>query len=306
VSDHRTRGVEWQHRAAAEIGRVTDLFPRRPGEKVSWDDVVLDQFAVIRADRCLRAADPDDDYEETAANARRRVGLAVLARVREDGVDPVTALHEVLDDRDRLFSVKLAGWIDTLGPGGRAALAAEVVTWVASLAAWGPLARLAHRDAEVVLAASLDWDVPERAVKVRARADVLAPRGARPPARRLLVVASTLAGADVVAGHTALGYTLSRASVPAQVAVLAPATGSERFTVDDDLLDAALVRLVAAGAAAVAARLGPEAPATPGRWCRWCRHDGECPESLVWADAHPVRFGGLAPEVVRGGGEDGE
>ena len=30
---------------------------------------------------------------------------------------------EFLDERDRLFSNNLAGWIDTLGPGGRSALA---------------------------------------------------------------------------------------------------------------------------------------------------------------------------------------
>jgi hypothetical protein len=140
---------------------------------------------------------------------------------------------------------------------------------------------------------------------VRARADVLAPRGARPAGRRLLVVGSSLADAEVVAGHTALGYTLSRASVPAQVAVLVPASGSVRVAVDDAVLDAALVRLVAAAHAAAAARLGPPAPATPGWWCRRCSLQEECPESQAWTAGREVRFGGLLPEVVRGGGDDG-
>jgi hypothetical protein len=304
VTDHRALGVEWQQRATAALAPVTDLFPRAPGAKWSWDDPVLDEYAVARADRCLRAADTDD-YEETTTNARRRVGLAVLARVREDGVDPVTAFGAVIDDRDRIFTNKLASWIDTLGPGGRAALASDVVTWTSTVGSWGPLWQLAHADAEVTVAASLDWDVPGRAIRVRARADVLAPRGARPADRRLLVVASSLADAGVIAGHSALGYTLSRASVPAQVAVLVPASGSERFTVDDDLLDEALTRLVAAAHAAVAARMGPEAPATPGWWCRRCSLREECPESVAWSAGQEVRFGGLRPLVVGGGADDG-
>jgi hypothetical protein len=274
--------------------------------KIPWDDIIkLDLHVVRRADRCLRAADPDDEYQETARNARRRVGLAVLRRVREDGVDPIAALRSVLDERDRLFTGRLLAWMDTLGPGGRAALGAEVVTWVASLASWSPLARLGHREADVLLEGTLDWDVPGRAVKVRAPADVLAPHGVRPPDRRIMVVAPNLHDADLVAGHAALGYALSRASVPAQVAVLAPASGAARFGVDEELLGAALSRVVAAAASVVAARMGPEAPATAGRWCRWCRLEAECAEAQVWATQHPVRFGGLVPITVRGGADDG-
>src|SRR5262249_23716526 len=161
--------------------------------------------------------------------------------------------------RSRLLSDRLVAWIDGLGPGGLAALAAEVVTWTASVAAWSPLARLGHREADVLLEGTLDWDVPGRAVKVPAPADVLAPRGVRPPGRRLLVVAAALRDAELVAGHAALGYTLSRSSVPAQVAVFVPAVGSERLGVDDDLLADALERLLATAQAAVSARMGPEA-----------------------------------------------
>jgi hypothetical protein len=306
VSDHRALGAEWRQRAAVEVGRVTDLFPRAPNTKIPWPDIVkLDLHTVRRADRCLRATEPDDEYQETARNARRRVGLVVLARMREDGVDPVTAFRSVLDDRTRLLQDRLVGWIDSLGPGGQAALAAEVVTWVAAIAAWPPLQQLGHRAADVLLEGTLDWDVPERAVKVRAPADVLAPHGVRPPDRRLLVVAANLADAELVAGHSALGYTLSRSSVPAQVVVLAPASGTERFAVDDDLLDGALTRLVATAHAAVAARMGPPAAATPGSWCRWCGLRDDCAESAEWAATHPVRFGGLLAEAVGGGADDG-
>jgi hypothetical protein len=147
--------------------------------------------------------------------------------------------------------------------------------------------------------------VPERAVKVRAATDVLAPRGVRPAGRRLLVVTPNLADAELVAGHAALGYTLSRASAPSQVAVLAPASGAARFSVDDALLGAALERLTTAAASAVAARMGPEAAATPGWWCRRCGLRDDCVESARWAETHPVRFGGLLAEAVGGGVDDG-
>jgi hypothetical protein len=134
----------------------------------------------------------------------------------------------------------------------------------------------------------------------------------RPADRRLLVVATDLRDAPLVAGHSALGYTLARSSVPAQVAVLVPASGSERFTVDDELLADALTRVLAAAQAAVSARLGPEAPATPGWWCRWCARRDDCPESLTWSAGRTVRFGGLLPLAVgatsfsvRGGADDG-
>jgi hypothetical protein len=311
VTDHRARGAEWRQRVAAELGPITASFPRPPDVKLPWDDIIkLDLHAVRRADRCLRAADPADEYQESARNARRRIGLAVLARMREDGVDPLVAFGSVLDERSRLLSDRLAAWIDGLGPGGLAALAAEVVTWTSALAAWPPLARLGHRDADVLLEGTLDWDVPDRAVKVRAPAEVLAPHGPRPPERRLLVVATDLRDAELVAGHAALGYTVARSSVPAQVAVLVPASGSERFTVDDALLGGALTRLAAAAQAAVSARLGPEAPATPGSWCRWCARRDECEESRSWSAGHTVRFGGLrpldpAPVSVRGVADDG-
>ena len=303
MTDHRAVGAEWRQRVATELGPITAAFPQPPGVKLPWDDIIkLDLYAVRRAERCLRAADPDDEYQESARNARRRIGLLVLARMREDGTDPVVAFGSVLDDRARLIPDRLAAWVDGLGPGGLAALAAEVVTWTASLAAWSPLARLGHRDADVLLEGTLDWDVPGRAVKVRAPAEVLAPHGVRPPDRRLLVVATDLRDAELVAAHAALGYTLARSSVPAQVAVLVPASGSARFTVDDDLLGAGLTRLLAAAQAAVSARLGPEAPATPGWWCRWCARHDDCAESLTWSAGHPVRFGGLLPPQLCQGG----
>jgi hypothetical protein len=296
VTDHRAEGAEWRQRVATELGPITASFRRPPGVKIPWDDIIkLDLHAVRRADRCLRAADPADDYQESARNARRRIGLLVLARMREDGIDPVVAFHSVLDDRGRLLSDRLGAWVDGLGAGGLAALAAEVVTWVSALAAWSPLARLGHHDADVLLEGTLDWDVPDRAVKVRAPAEVLAPHGLRPPDRRLLIVATDLRDAQMVAAHSALGYALARASVPAQVAVLVPASGSARFRVDDDLLAGGLTRLLAAAQAAVSARLGPEAPATPGWWCRWCGRRDDCPESSTWSEGHEVRFGGLRP-----------
>ena len=112
---------------------------------------------------------------------------------------------------------------------------------------------------------NLDWNVPQRAVRVRGRCDVLYPKGARPPGRRLLVTtAGFLADAEIRAAHAALAYTLNVASVPVGVTVLSAPVGSVRIDVDDDLLDEALSRLAAAAHAAMAARFGPTAAMTAG------------------------------------------
>lgn len=298
MTDHRERGRAWRDRAAALLAPITDLLAIPAGRTPAWGDILrLDDHAVRRASECLGRADEGDDYVDSAANARRRVGLAVLGRMREQpGLDPVTAFREVIADRDAWFDdLRLLAWLDGLGRGGRGALAAEACGYAAAVAGWVPPARMGDvrisRPGE-----DFTWTVPGRAVQVKGRCDAMAPRrGNRPTDRRLLVVVNTLAGADVVAGHAALACTLVTAGVPQRVTVLAAATGKKSFTIDDDVLAAALERLGAAAHAGMAARFGPPAATTPGHWCRRCGRLPDCVDGTAWIASTPVRFGGLLP-----------
>ena len=303
VSDHRAVGGEWRQRATAEIGQVTSLFPRPPNAKVPWDDIIkLDLHSVRRAARCLRAADPEDEYEETARNARRRVGLAVLARMREDGIDPVAAFRSVLDDRNRLLQERLVGWIDGLGPGGRAALAAEVVTWVAALAA---------------LVAARAARPPRRRRAARGQPRLGCARaggeGARAGGRaRAAGRAARRSGASSSSRPTWPRPSWSRATWPSGTPSAGPAPRrrwrcsrrrrgrrGSRWTTTCSARRSSGSR--PPRPAAVAARMGPEATATPGWWCQRCALRDECAESAAWRAAHPVRFGGLAAGCCQGG-----
>lgn len=293
-ADHRVLGLVWRERVVELLGPITDMVTDRSIPRGDW--LVLDDHRVRLARQCAaRPADDATPYVESARNAARRVALAVLGRMSDDpGLDPLTAFDRVLADRDEVFSPRLAGWIDLLGPGGRGALAQEACGRVAAIAAWVPPARLR----EVTVSGPNDtftWEVPGRAVQVKSRGEALAPRGARPAGCRILVVASTLAGARAAAGHAALAYTVSRASVPARVTVLVPASGREAYVVDEELLDRALERLGLAAHAAVAARFGPPAATTSGTWCRWCPRLDECDDGQAWQASHPVRVGGLLP-----------
>ncbi len=292
-------GAEWRARATALLGPITDRLAVPAGRKVPYGDLVrLDDHAVRRAGECLAFSDADagEDYVESAANARRRVGLAVLAGLRDrPGLDPVTAFDEVMADRARWFGDRLVDWLDGLGPGGRGALAAEACGYAVAVAGWVPPARMG--DVRISRPGDwLEWAVPGRALRVRGRCDAMTPRrGARPADRRLLVVVGALERAEMVAGHAALAYTLTTASRPQRVTVLAPAEGRTAFAVDDHLLLDALERLGAAAQAAVAARFGPPAPTSPGPWCNRCGRAEECPAGAEWSADRPVRFGGLLP-----------
>ncbi len=304
MSEHLVRGVEWRARATALLAPITDLVAVPAGRTPAYSDVVrIDGHVVRRAWECLGSADPEDEYVESAANARRRVGLAVLACMRDrPGLDPVSAFEEVVADRAAWFSDRLVGWLDGLGSGGRGALAAEACGYAVAVAGEVPPARMG--DVRISRPSDwLEWTVPGRALRLRGRCDAMTPRrGARPPGRRLLVVVGTLAGAEAVAGHTALAYTLTTASLPDRVTVLAPAVGRAAFVVDDHLLGEALARAGAAAAAAMAARFGPPAATTPGPWCRRCARSGdgggECAPGTAWTRSHPVRVGGLLPRPV--------
>lgn len=297
LSAHHQRGADWRARATEALVPLTEPLAVAPGAKPAWDQIVMiDARAVQLAGECLaRPTQGDDEYRETAANARRRVGLAVLRELRDRPmIDPLSAFEEVMVRRGERLPEHLLGWLDELGVGGTAALAAEAIGYASAVAGWVPPQRMG----DVAISAPsewLSWQVPGRALRIRARCDALVPRRARPPDRRLLVVANRLEHATEVAGHVALTYTLMASRVPARVTVLAPASGLVAIAVDDALLTDALERVTAAVYAAVAARFGPPAPTTPGRWCRHCPRLAECADGLTWTGAHPVRVGGLLP-----------
>ncbi|MEJ7584309.1 MAG: hypothetical protein WKF43_09540 [Acidimicrobiales bacterium] len=293
--DHRARGMQWRLRAESVLAPITERMALTNGARALRADLLLlDQWAVDRAGECLAQVVPDEEFEESVRTARRRVGLAVLARLRmETGLDPLTAFETVMRDRSEWARGGFLDWLDGLDPGGRGALAAEACGYAIDVVSTiGP-----HRLGNAAVCGpsdNLDWDVPHRAVRVRGRCDLLHPRGSRPPERRLLVTTSgLLGGAEVRGAHAALVYTLNAASVPAGVTVLSAAEGSVRIQVDDDLLDGALSRLAAAAHAAVAARFGPIAAAIPGPWCRRCGRRGDCDDGDGWVAATPVRAGGL-------------
>lgn len=296
-SEHLQRGRSWRVAAAELLGPITAKLVVAEGRSPAWSDLVMvDERRVRLAAQCQAMADGgEDEYLETAGKARRRVGLAVLAVLRErPGLDPVSAFEWVLTHRTQWLPDRLVEWVDQLGRGGQAALAQEAVGYASAVAAWVPPARM--RDVSISAPSDwLTWTVPGRAMRIRGRCDAVTPRGARPADRRLLVVARTLDHAQEVAGHVALAYTLMLGSVPGRVTVLAPATGREAVAVDEHLLGRALERAGRAANAAVAARFGPSAPTTPGAWCRWCDRLDDCADGARFVAATPVRIGGLVP-----------
>ena len=296
MTDHLTRGATFQRAAAGALAPITVQLHRSDGVKPPWEQWInLDVRAVERAAACAHAIEPDEGYIESAANARRRVGLALLACIRDDpGLDPLSAFDRVFSERSDWFSRPLTDWLDALGSGGRGAVAAEACAYAAGVAAWLGSNRLAAVRFSGP-SEHLDWELPSRTVRVRGRCDAMIPRGVRPADRRLLVVVGSLDQADGAAGQAALAYTLARGSVPLRVTVLAPATGSVVIDVDDDRLEEALGRVADAARSVVAARFGPEAEPSAGRWCRRCGRAGECEQGDAWLATNPVRFGGLLP-----------
>jgi hypothetical protein len=107
-----------------------------PGTKPDYyaDGVAVSGFDLL--ERCpRRAAQPADDYQDSVANARRRVGLLTLRRLDDDASDApdvAAAVAEVMSDPTG-WPGPLREWVDGLDRAGRAAVAAGVITWCISL-----------------------------------------------------------------------------------------------------------------------------------------------------------------------------
>jgi hypothetical protein len=238
------------------------------------DGVVVNAFGLT--ERCARrAAHPADDFVETVATARRRIGLAALRRLGDDASaadDLATAVQEVIEERTDLAR-GLCDWLEQLDRPGRAAVAAGAITWGTATA------RLVRSGAAVRwsdASSSSAWNVPERPIRLTATHEALV--GGVVSGERLLLVAEGAGGPTerLRAAYLALVRSLGTQHATVRITLAAPSRGATaRVEVDDALLDLAVDRVVEH----VAMRADPpSAPPAPGRWCRHCHLLDLCDE----------------------------
>lgn len=236
--------------------------------------VVVNAFGLT--ERCARrAAHPADDFVETVATARRRIGLAALRRLGDDASaadDLATAVQEVIEERTDLAR-GLCDWLEQLDRAGRAAVAAGAITWGTATS------RLVRSGAAVRWSDALSssaWNVPERPIRLTATHEALV--GGVVSGERLLLVADGAGGPTerLRAAYLALVRSLGTQHAPVRITLAAPSRGTtSRVEVDDALLDLAVDRVVEH----VAMRADPpSAPPAPGRWCRHCHLLDLCDE----------------------------
>ncbi len=263
-----------------------DRFVPEPGTKPDYygDGIVVSGFGLL--ERCpRRAVFPPDDYVDSVATARRRVGLLALRRLGDDASDAgdvATAVDEVLADAAD-WPVQLRRWVDELDRAGRAALAAATITWCTSVL------RLVGRDPRIRWAdpsRSTRWNVPDRLVQLTATHE--AQMGGVVQGERVLVVADGVGGpADRIrAGYVALVRAVGTQHAPVRVTLAAPSRGElTQVAVDADLLDLAVDRVTEH----VAHRADPDrSPVVPGRWCVHCHLLQDCAEGLARVGAASV------------------
>lgn len=252
-------------------GLLGDALVRQPGTKpdLYTDGVVVSVHGLL--ERCpRRAVLPAEDYQDSVATARRRIGLLALRRLDDDASpagDIVAAVDEVMSDPAG-WPGPLRDWVDGLDRAGRAAVAAGAVTWCISVR------RLIGADRRVGWSEpspSMRWDVPGRLVALTASHE--ARSGHLSSGERLLVVADGAEGAGGPADRLRAGYiglvrALGSGCAPLSVTVASPSRGDKvRVEVDDGVLDLAVDRVAEHVAHRVAAGA---APTVAGRWCAHC------------------------------------
>jgi hypothetical protein len=223
------------------VGLVRDLttivaeLPR--GEKLVLDDYHL-RIAAFDPERCGRA----DAFSPSPRTTRRAIGVVAVDRcVRGRSTVPATAVSEILaaavDDvaaaaehpgHDTPRLPWWAEWYCRLGPGGRAVVEAEAVTWSSQL--WTAVAweRLDH--VPVVGGRDDWWACPgARQLTLKGRAEVRVPGAGR---QALLVVAggAPSPGWRIELGFPALVAALVRGErgVPVRVVGTWPSCGQFR------------------------------------------------------------------------------
>lgn len=230
-----------------------------PGERL-----VLDSFrfrtALRHPERCLQGEPP---FVPSPATCRRAVGLAAVDLcLRRRGMWPAEAVAQVLSagvedaaraERDAQPRAPWwARWYSGLGTGGRAAVAAEAVTWATQLFSaldWDALPR------PIVVGGRDDWWEPPRArLSVRGRAEV---RVRCPNGMGLVVLGN---GVPDGVSRSELEFVALAASLagstPARILGLWPAAGTIRVVpVSARVLHGAADELVSAAATWVDALL---------------------------------------------------
>jgi hypothetical protein len=246
------------------------------------DGVSLDVFSLL--ERCpRRAAHPADDFENSVATARRRIGLLVmrhLSRAPDDGrlggtrprPGVAAAVREVMADPEE-WPLRLRDWVESLDRAGVAAVSAAVGTWC-----HGALRLVGRHDGVVWADPSrpAKWNVPGRVVQLRGGVDAVL--GSVVRGEKLLLLGDGVPGpADRLrAGYVALVRSVGTTHAPVRVTLGSPATGvMTPFPVTAELLELATDRVVEM----VRHRAEPAiAPPRPGRWCSHCHLLDLCDE----------------------------
>ncbi|MEA3018821.1 MAG: hypothetical protein QOI47_345 [Actinomycetota bacterium] len=263
--------------ATRVLAPLADLAaPVAPGAEPPWDQLVrVAEHQVRKAADCLASAAYDGDFDGwRAAYARKRVGRAVLERMRRGAsLSPGELATAVVSEMGHDGRDGLGQWLGSLGPGGTAAVVRDATTFAvaarAAFATWPPATGTRF-------GVPFAWDLPTRAVRLEAMADAITG-----PTRDLLVLAtSTVDGAaeqrDLA--WLALVATLGTGQLPNRITRIDLASGHRRtVAATDDVLDAGLTGAARAVEAAMAARYTAPAPPTRGAWCRACAGQPVCP-----------------------------
>jgi hypothetical protein len=283
---------EARRSAAARVrARLLDAVDGSLGDHfASGVDDRLDVGHFVLLERCpMRAVHPPDDYTDTTANVRRRIGLAALrvsaalpdggggnrggGDVGEADLDLGSAVTEALSDRSE-WPAPLRQWFDGLDPAGRVAVRGVATTWAADVIRLVGRRRIHWSDPFRPLV----WTVPGRAVRLRASVDGVI--GRPRTGEKLLVVSDAAPGPGdrLRAGFVAVVHALWSGVTAVRVSIGSPAAGRvQRFDVDEALTDLAVDRLLE-----VLRYLAEPsaAPAVPGEWCRHCHLRDVCETGL--------------------------
>ncbi|HUO48438.1 MAG TPA: hypothetical protein VMU09_06355 [Acidimicrobiales bacterium] len=257
-----------------ELAAVIDDLP--PGEQLVLDAHRL-RLATTDPERCAG----DGEFAPSPRLTKRAIGVTAVARwVRGHAVAPSAGVRDVLaaglDDLVAAADPALAGavrppwwaeWYAELGPGGRAVVEAEAVTWATQLAT---ALRWERIDPPPVVGGRDDWWQCPGACQLtlKGRAEVRAPVPAAGGRQALVLVASGIPG---LAWRTELGFAALVASLvrgergaPVRSVGWWPACGQLRvLEVDGPSLAEAGKVVVAATATWVDARIERRRAPTP-------------------------------------------
>lgn len=219
--------------------RLTGTLAPLAAELPPAERLVLDGFRLRTAlrypDRCVRG---DEPFTPSPRTCQRALGLAAVDRcLRRRAGGPAQAVAAVLSDglEDVVRSESpgappapwWARWYAGLGPGARAAVAAEAVTWANGLWTAFEWQRLPH---PVVLGGRDDWwDLPGRRITLRGRAEV------RVPVERRSALVVVRGGSPDESSRSELAFcalvsalSASAGRLPGRVVGLWPAAGAVR------------------------------------------------------------------------------